>query len=267
MRFAQELRVCFRSLRADFVGLLEVEHVLEEGHLLVNVGRFVGRINRRRIAVRDVLHGHVLPFAQVRVDVNDAAERDARLFLDLGAVEDFRTCRDEAARLAANLGIAFAEEGHRVIIVDADARSPYLGSVLGVDRSAAGLAAAISNPALNLSSLLVDGPHTGIRLLLSESPSAGSPWLKSDTIKNLVRRLKGMSDTVILVVPPITSSSSALLWIAAADRALLAVSVGKTRTTDLQETTGSVQLAGTLIVGTALIEPGGGIPSFASRLH
>jgi len=174
---------------------------------------------------------------------------------------------DDAARLAANLGVAFAEEGHRVIMVDADASSPRLGAVLGVKRPGSGLAAAISNPTVNLESLLVDGPHPGVRLLLSESPAAGATWLKSDTIINLVRRLKGISDAVILVVPPVASSAEALLWIAAADHALLGVSVGKTRTGELREAAGSVQLAGTPIMGAALLAPGGGIPSLSSRLH
>ena len=71
------------------LAFVEIEDVGVEVHLGVDLGRLLGRIDRRRIAEGDVLHRNARAFGQARLDVHDRAQRDAAAVFEVAPLKIF----------------------------------------------------------------------------------------------------------------------------------------------------------------------------------
>jgi capsular exopolysaccharide synthesis family protein len=153
----------------------------------------------------------------------------------------------------ANLAVAFAQGGKKVIVVDADLRRPALHELFGVTATS-GLsnalldAALIANPPL----VAVNGVE-GLRLLPAGAiPPNPAELLGSAELEQLITRLKAMADIVLFDAPPILPVTDAAILAKRTDGILLVLQAGKTKREHAARAKSLLEQVGARIVGTAL---------------
>jgi succinoglycan biosynthesis transport protein ExoP len=158
--------------------------------------------------------------------------------------------------ITCNLGIAMAQTGRRVLLVDADLRSPTLHRVLGLSNSW-GLCDVLcsDNPINNIgTSQLVR--HTDIQRLdllpagtTRESPSH---LLYSPRVVELFRRLRQEYDLVLIDTPPMMHLADARALGRVANGVVLVLRSGQTTLAQAQLAVQRFADDGTHVVGTVL---------------
>lgn len=192
---------------------------------------------------------------------------------DMSAAEDYRQLRanlhflrvDEPPRvimvssalpsegkttLAINLGLALADAGQRVVIVEADLRRPkvtsYLGMVAGV-----GVTNVLSGSA-NLEDV-VQTYREGLHVLAAgPTPPNPSELLASSHMETLLDKLRGDYDFVLVDAPPLLPVADATGLAPATDGVLMSVRYGSTRKDQLQQAAVTLDRVGADILGLVL---------------
>lgn len=162
----------------------------------------------------------------------------------------------DKSQVAANLAVAFAKVGKRVILVDCDLRHPALHSLFGV-QNATGVSSA-----LRRDESLPDGAPlpmqdtevAGLRLLTS-GPQVDAPadLLASPAMHRLVDRLAAEADIVLFDAPPVTVATDASELATQVDGVLLVVTAGLTKRDDAAAARQMLSQVGARIVGAALV--------------
>jgi capsular exopolysaccharide synthesis family protein len=162
--------------------------------------------------------------------------------------------------LVANLGIAFAQAGHRVVLVDADLRRPALGRLMGLE-PAPGLSELLSAnvPASQLLSgdLLEAALHPAKQLPL-EVLTSGSPppnpseLLGSDGFAALLEGLTRRADIVILDSPALLSVGDAAVIARLTAAVLMVARVPSTRAKQFDMAAEALRAVGEYPVGAVL---------------
>jgi capsular exopolysaccharide synthesis family protein len=130
---------------------------------------------------------------------------------------------------AANLAVAQAQAGRRVILVDTDLHRPRLHRLFKL-RNNAGVTTALlaEHPALD--DLLQEASVPGLRVLTSGPlPPNPAELLGSARMKELLVELTAVADTVVLDSPPATAFSDAAILSTQSDGVLLVLDSGHTR--------------------------------------
>ena len=148
---------------------------------------------------------------------------------------------------AINLGIAFAQVGKRVIILDCDMRLPTVAIKLGTS----------SRP--GLSDLLVGEsvPEEVIRtvqenldiLPAGQIPKDPTGLLASDMMAKLIESLRKVYDYIIIDLPPVTTVTDAAILSSQIDGFLLVVRHEATDHRDIQRMLRQLELAEAKILG------------------
>jgi capsular exopolysaccharide synthesis family protein len=127
----------------------------------------------------------------------------------------------------ANLAVALAEGGRRVIVIDADLRRPGLHALFGVD-PADGLTSVLLGERAQLP--LVDTPAVGVRLLAS-GPSPANPLeaLASERFEQVLAMARAQADFVLVDTTPAGALADATVLARRVDGMLLVVKAGSTR--------------------------------------
>jgi len=126
---------------------------------------------------------------------------------------------------AANLAIAFAQSGNKVLMLDADLRKPKVHRTFGLDNI------------FGLTNILVErddyinyirkGPLDGLDIITCGAiPPNPSELLGSNQMKQLVDELRGDYDLVILDSPPVCNVTDAALLSTIVDGTILVASSG-----------------------------------------
>ena len=128
----------------------------------------------------------------------------------------------------ANLALALAEGGRRVIVVDADLRRPSLHTLFG-----ASLEEGLSNVLLGaeIASLpLQDTPSRGVRLL-SSGPGLANPLeaLASRRFDQVLAMARGQADFVLVDTAPAGALADSAVVAPRLEGILLVVSAGRTK--------------------------------------
>lgn len=162
----------------------------------------------------------------------------------------------DKSQVAANLAVAFAKVGKRVILVDCDLRHPALHSLFGV-QNATGVSSA-----LRRDESLPDGAPlpmqdtevAGLRLLTS-GPQVDAPadLLASPAMHRLVDRLAAEADIVLFDAPPVTVATDASELATQVDGVLLVVTAGLTKRDDAAAARQMLSQVGARVVGAALV--------------
>lgn len=131
--------------------------------------------------------------------------------------------------VATNLAWSLAETGYRVTLVDADLRSPQVGLVLQVN-SNVGLSEVLAGQA-ELPAAVLPTTHPRLSVVLAGSrPSNPSELIGSPAMQSVLDALEDQSDYVIVQGPAVLSYTDSIVVGATAQRTVLTVEAGRTRT-------------------------------------
>jgi non-specific protein-tyrosine kinase len=127
----------------------------------------------------------------------------------------------------ANLAIALAEGGRRVIVVDADLRRPGQHTLFGLDRKD-GLSNMLMGDQTQLP--LLDTQTPGVRVLTS-GPTPANPLeaLGSRRFDHILALARAQADFVLVDTPPAGALADAAVLAPRLDGMLLVVSAGRTK--------------------------------------
>jgi len=164
--------------------------------------------------------------------------------------------RDGKTTVVANLAIAIARTGQRVIVVDCDLRRPRIHQLYG-QTNQAGLTSVVIGGG-SLADALVSVPdQPGVRLLSAgPCPPNPSELLSSKRTADVIHTLGQNADMVLLDCPPVLPVTDALVSAAHADATLL---VCRTGVTDRRRVSRALELlrqvnapvAGTILNGVS----------------
>jgi len=126
--------------------------------------------------------------------------------------------------VAANLAIAAAESGMRVVLVDADLRHPSLHEIFFRGRSSVGLTDLLSDEHLPAADALVPTPTDGLWFASSgQASTADGQCLVARRMRQRIAELQQLADLVILDSPPVLAVSDATVLTAMTDGTFLVV--------------------------------------------
>ncbi len=111
---------------------------------------------------------------------------------------------------AANLGAAFARDGRRVVIVDADGSDRSITEIAGIPKGTAGLSDVLTlRSPLEEALRAVDlGDATSVAVLPSGAQEADiASLMRGKTMTEILDRLREWYDLVIIDVPPLTTDA------------------------------------------------------------
>ena len=130
---------------------------------------------------------------------------------------------------AANLAVALAEAGQRVILVDADMHRPTQTRHFNVPNRR-GLSTLLVNSEPSVESLLQPTWLPTLRLLPSgPTPPDASALLSSKRLDDVATQLNALCDVVVFDTPPLLAQPDAVLLGTRADGVLLVVDASKSR--------------------------------------
>jgi tyrosine-protein kinase len=150
-----------------------------------------------------------------------------------------------------NLGIAFAEAGKRVIIVDADLRRPMIAEYLGLE-GAVGLTNVLAGQASVRDVVQPWGNNSLWVLPSGYIPPNPSELLGSDNMADLLSALSSGFDMIIIDTPPLLPVTDAAVMAAVADGCLLVSRHGKTTTTQVATAISALDAVGAKLHGCVL---------------
>lgn len=132
--------------------------------------------------------------------------------------------------VAANLAVAAAHGGLRVVLVDADLRRRSSNWFMEVPPESAGVSELSVNSEAPVESYLLSGPVDGVRFLPA-GPVRGdvTGLVASGRLQSMLEKLAGHADLVVIDAPPTLHYADAMELADVADLVLLVTRLGKSR--------------------------------------
>ncbi|MCC7020553.1 MAG: CpsD/CapB family tyrosine-protein kinase [Ardenticatenales bacterium] len=163
------------------------------------------------------------------------------------------TAVEDGASVAANLAVATAHAGHRVILVDGDLRRPAQHTLFGLDNDT-GLAQVLASERGDPLPLRpTDVPGLWV---LTAGPPAAHPasLLDGPQTGALLLRLGAEVDIVILSSPPVLAVSDAAVLAPLVDGVLLVLAAGRSRRDTTRAAREALDRVGANVLGVVLTE-------------
>lgn len=177
--------------------------------------------------------------------------------------------REGKTLIAANLGVTFAREGVRVLLVDCDLRRPRLHRLFGVP-AAPGLIELLKAEATVVPSMpgIRHTEFAGLSLLPCGAlvPHAHE-LLKPQHLRRLLNDLSGQFDVIILDTPPVLVSADAALLAPLTDGAILVVRAGQTDRASAERACQYLIAAGAHFLGALLNDPAGELARYGNYYY
>ena len=152
--------------------------------------------------------------------------------------------------VAANLAVAMASVGLRVVLVDADLRMPRLQRLFGLSQDQ-GLTDALSQGSTN--GHLTSTAMEGVKVLTSGAlPLDPVEALSSPHMKKLLTDLAEEADLVIIDSPPVLAVADATILAAGVDGVLLVLRAGQTGSQPARHAVEALRQARTHLIGVIL---------------
>lgn len=158
---------------------------------------------------------------------------------------------DGKSTVTANLAVAIAESGKRVVLVDGDLRKPTVADTFGL-LPGIGLTDVLIGRA-ELRDVLQSWGESGNLLVLGAGsvPPNPSELLGSDLLHSLLKELA--EDAIVIVdAPPLIAVTDATVLSTRTDGVLIVVSAGQTTVEGLEAATRNVQRASGKVLGVIL---------------
>ncbi len=187
-----------------------------------------------------------------------AAEAVRRLRTNLQFVDVAEQCRsivvsssvpgEGKTTTAINLAVALADDGSRVLLIDADLRRPSVAEYLGLE-SGAGLTTVLIGKA-DVEDVVQPWGDSSLDVLAAgQIPPNPSELLGSTAMRTLIRRLAERYDTVVIDSPPVLPVTDAAVLGRQAGGVLLVAGVDRIHRSQLKETLESLDTAGAHLLG------------------
>jgi tyrosine-protein kinase len=157
-----------------------------------------------------------------------------------------------ATTVAANLAVALARAGDKVILVDANFRQPMLAELFGLNPGR-GLTDVLAQSVKLDEALQVSYAEPTLRVLTSGPPPPNpSELLGSRRMLDLMNALKQWADVVIFDTPPLLAVTDAVALSRLTDGAVLVCRPRSTKADQLESGRESLRSVGTRILGLVL---------------
>lgn len=153
---------------------------------------------------------------------------------------------------SANLAIALAQAGKRVLLVDADLRRPYLHTLFGVANSP-GLSDLFWGQGAAMENALQATAVPGLQMVTSgQLPPNPGELFESKEMTRLLERFHEHADIVILDSPPVLAVADASILGALCSGAVLVIDAGHTRRDAAEQAIDHLRATNTKIYGVIL---------------
>ena len=156
--------------------------------------------------------------------------------------------------VAANLAVAFAGAGLRVVVVDADLRRPSLHTYFGVDGQRGFMTVLVGQDELSetLQPIAMQG---WLRVLASgPRPTNPSEILASGHLAQLLTNLEERCDLVIIDSPPVLPYTDAAVIASFVDATVLVAQPGRSKVTPLRRALRTLRVVESNVAGVVLSE-------------
>ncbi|GLW33082.1 polysaccharide biosynthesis tyrosine autokinase [Actinoplanes regularis] len=159
--------------------------------------------------------------------------------------------KEGTTAVSCGLAIALAETGARVVLVDANLRTPGVGRYLSLD-PVPGLAEVLSGTA-QVPDVLCESLNGRLTVLPAgeQVPDPGG-LLASPRLPATVRTLTERFDVVLVDAPPLNGPADAAVLGKVTDSALLVVRANRTRTADVERSLELLEKIGAKLAGAVL---------------
>jgi capsular exopolysaccharide synthesis family protein len=153
----------------------------------------------------------------------------------------------------------------RVLLVDANFRSPALTDLLLDAAPGAGLVEALAGPA-DVETIITETDAPGLRLVAAGAVDSESPrLLQSSRLATLLSQLGATADMVILDAPPVMPYADALTLASRVDRVVLVTHAEHTQRGHLERVKEELDKSGAVILGVVLNRTASHAPSWLQR--
>lgn len=160
--------------------------------------------------------------------------------------------------MAANLAVAYAQQGVRVLLIDSDMRRANLHRIFGVNR-APGLSTLLAGAALPAQAVhSTDIPNLWL-LPAGLAPSNPAEMLGGQQVPAVLEYFAKEYDLVVLDSPPVLAAADASIVAAIAHGVLLVVRAGRTERDVITAARDQLSDVGAQLVGAVLNDPDGEI--------
>lgn len=150
-----------------------------------------------------------------------------------------------------NLAISVAEDGQKVLLIDADMRRPAIARLL-VEKAAPGLSNVLCGLSTEEEAIHKDVyPNLDV-MFAGEVPPNPSELLGSDRMEQLIQTLSEKYDYIFVDTPPVNVVSDACIVTNLLDGVLLLVRHNSTRKDDVKRAVANLELTGIKPLGFVL---------------
>lgn len=157
-----------------------------------------------------------------------------------------------ASSLLANLAVVTAQAGRRVIVVDANVRSPQLHEWFGTANNT-GLANLVANPERSVESALQPTMVTGLRVLTAGSAATLTPdILATPQMSEILSQLRQLADLVLIDTASAGVASDAVWLTEMADGVVFVARSGKSSVADIQHVRDAMERVSGRVIGLVL---------------
>ncbi|WP_339240268.1 CpsD/CapB family tyrosine-protein kinase [Paenibacillus sp. FSL R5-0517] len=151
----------------------------------------------------------------------------------------------------SNLAVTYAQEGKKVLLIDADLRNPSLHQVFSVPNHI-GLSSVLSNQ-YGVEEVLRESYIDNLQLFTSGPiPPNPSEMIGSNRMKRLMEKLEDQYDVIMFDTPPVLAVTDALIVSSLCDGVLLVVNSGKVKKELVKKTKAALEHVNARILGAIL---------------
>lgn len=154
--------------------------------------------------------------------------------------------------VSANIAVAFAQGGKRVILLDADMRRPTQHRFFDLPNTQ-GLTTMLRSEDTDLSTVAHQLEEPNLRLIATGPlPPNPAELLGSQRMRDLIARLAGDADLVVIDSPPLHAVTDAAVLAAEVDGTLLVVHAGRTKRGAVRQAAEALERVGAHVVGATI---------------